>query len=916
MTDTLDRIIYALNADQPGSNILALSDNLTSEDVAQWQSFVTLDAQPQPSKRASQTLGLFDGPSHNFLLVTAYLDDQQQTIYEVVLVPRRFMQQSAGNLEPLAALVMEPVLDINFAPGSSVAPLEAPVLLPWSFEDRLEHFRALLDDYGQGHIEPVLRLLGAALDERGLLIITTDKNTKARLALVQGLMALLPASYRADLTFSTHVSQADGLKARIGFADQDLQTERWLVHADIPAVLDQSLLETSYVAFLMEQWQADPAAFMQVLADLEPLANKMLSGLSLSEGLDALAEQVQLNERVRRGETVDPDDLKAVMSSELPLPDDLELMYARLLLTHALQSRDTEAAMMVALRMDSSPALDEALGAVLSNTLETQPDAVYVFARTRLTDALELDEKWLERLQAAALVSLHVAINDADGETIINWLRLIAREPDSYGLGRILHEGILAAQARTYEDPDLARQLITLAVKQDPEALDILLADDKLMAALPNNLGAVLRDHAGDSLRVLESRGTETFLIAMARSAQAQASASFTPDVIDQIWKIYTSGEKINLPAYYQPAHVIDLLIDDSATWLSLESREHLLTLMLADGRDELFQQFAARLAEDDLLLPVLSSALHESQRSIDDLITLSTQLVTANQIDQQAVVNTLIDILNKREWRQSALPIVEHLARMVQQNPALDIDAITTWRLLDIAMTGRSDLVARVGAQQILNDIEQEAAQGETGPDDGDADLVDSLVQLYHFLQWSQNTQQYVLRRWRDFIRPQTLVRLARLDKALDGKKSLVDLRAIVQTTLAFRRMLSNRTLEDFASAVNTAYAILADIAESFEPTPRQTTVFDEETIRAELDSHHDQLNDHEWRILAKNFKELASLIGEMGDNRSKGNLVRQNIDRLLQAGDQQPEGAVDAMKWMAGYLDGSQNRSAESEE
>jgi hypothetical protein len=56
--------------------------------------------------------------------------------------------------------------------------------------------------------------------------------------------------------------------------------------------------------------------------------------------------------------------------------------------------------------------------------------------------------------------------------------------------------------------------------------------------------------------------------------------------------------------------------------------------------------------------------------------------------------------------------------------------------------------------------------------------------------------------------------------------------------------------------------------------------------------------------------------LIGELGDNRSKSNLVRQNVDRLLLAGDQQPESAVDAMKWMAGYMDGSQNRSAESEE
>jgi hypothetical protein len=52
------------------------------------------------------------------------------------------------------------------------------------------------------------------------------------------------------------------------------------------------------------------------------------------------------------------------------------------------------------------------------------------------------------------------------------------------------------------------------------------------------------------------------------------------------------------------------------------------------------------------------------------------------------------------------------------------------------------------------------------------------------------------------------------------------------------------------------------------------------------------------------------------MGDNRSKSSLVRQNVDRSLLSGEHQPESAVDTLKWMAGYLDGTQGRSGEGEE
>ena len=59
-----------------------------------------------------------------------------------------------------------------------------------------------------------LRLLGAALHERGLMIHDFPADTDARLALIRGLMALLPAHARPDLTFSTNRHEKTMTQAR------------------------------------------------------------------------------------------------------------------------------------------------------------------------------------------------------------------------------------------------------------------------------------------------------------------------------------------------------------------------------------------------------------------------------------------------------------------------------------------------------------------------------------------------------------------------------------------------------------------------------------------------------------------------------------------------------------------------------
>jgi hypothetical protein len=278
--------------------------------------------------------------------------------------------------------------------------------------------------------------------------------------------------------------------------------------------------------------------------------------------------------------------------------------------------------------------------------------------------------------------------------------------------------------------------------------------------------------------------------------------------------------------------------------------------------------------------------------------------------VSLQEAVYTYIELLNLRDWRQTALPLVEQVARLIQQHPDLDIPEATVWNLLDIAAKSRSEAVARVAARQLFNDIEQK--------DDNETAIGDLLVALLENLQWSSNARVFILNWWRDFVRRQPIARLGRIQKLLEGKRTLEEPRVILETALAFERMLGKRSTSDFAQAINISFSVLSDIAQSFDPSPKFTINFDEDTIRAELDSRKGELSEQERKILVNNLKELAQLIGEMGDHRSKANLMRRgdNVDRQLIMGEQQPTSAVDALKWIAGYLDGVQEKESSEDE
>jgi hypothetical protein len=230
-------------------------------------------------------------------------------------------------------------------------------------------------------------------------------------------------------------------------------------------------------------------------------------------------------------------------------------------------------------------------------------------------------------------------------------------------------------------------------------------------------------------------------------------------------------------------------------------------------------------------------------------------------------------------------------------------------WQLLTVAAEAKDELIARVVSRRISAELENVG---------DDAVLAEDLRQLVEQVQWNQHVRAQFMAWWRNFARAQSLSRLQKLEKAFDGNRPLDELRTVVQSLIAFRKMLGKRALSRFAEDISVAFVVLQALAESYDPSSKRTIGFDAATIRAELDARIEELSPNDVKILANNFKELAQLIGAMGDNRSKASLMRRSddIDRQLMTGEQPPHSAIDALKWMTGYLSGMHEKPEEGEE
>jgi hypothetical protein len=591
--------------------------------------------------------------------------------------------------------------------------------------------------------------------------------------------------------------------------------------------------------------------------------------------------------------------------SALSADDPVRITLVQTLFRQCLNDGNPNAALALAQLLDEDEALDRALYRLFDEALHTQPDAVYRLVRLRL--AAGLDEDWLFRLRQAALAALHIAITDGDVDTVLNWLAHIAREPVAHNLRDVLHHGILAARTRVHEDVRLARGIVLLALKHDAEALNVLLADAAVLEMLPEDLRLLLQGE-GDATALLSAYGSDVFLAVLGRAAAQRQGGVFFVEVIEQAWHFYINGAGATLPLVFQPAQMAAAWAENDGSWLANAAFDRLFALALRDSHDTLVAVFAKHLAQQSNMLPRFTGIIRYSQRPAGEIVTLLNIWQSQGLLEQAEVAALLEMLASGMDWSKDAAPFANHWVRLVQSNPAAVEDDERLWQILSSAVEHEDELVVRTAIRPLtarLESIEDEPL------------LVAALQRMIHLVGDYETCCGFVMEWWLDFVARQPTARLSRIQRALETgrERELGDYQAVIATTSALRRMMGKRTLKQFAEDVHLTLAALELVMNAFDGEVRRDFEFEPAAMRRELELRQTELNDQERQILASDLKELAHLIGVLGDHRSKASLIRreEEVDRHLLLGDQLPHGGVDVLKWMAGFLGGLQNGSDE---
>lgn len=897
--DTLEYLMAGYGEDET-LVALARSEDFPFDDAARCRRQLSLEPMTLGDGGNAPALAISKFDDERAMLVYAWSPDRKagSASYQYVSMPHELLKPTNAKLQWLLENLP---LDLG-RDGVSGATLILPDKADAVAKRSENRFGTVVNELLDKDFDLAMTLAGAFLHERKLMIRNFPADFEQRLDLVAGLRGLLPEAATVKLTFSTNDLQTQLESPRIVFSESDDDRRYWILNWNNPEA-KAAVRGHPYVRLLSAWWREDRGTFAERIDSLEALAVAAMADGDLSDALAAVAERYLLDQRTLTEDALETSAMIEALSSAAPPTGELRVRYIRKLLENALHNRDVVAGKRVAEELEADARLEAELASLFDEMLESQPDTVYVFARNRLNH-LGTDDKWIPRLQAAARDSLEVAIEEGDVPTLISWLELIAHEPLSYQLQDILRDGVLSSIERAQDNGELGIHLILIAARRLPNIADTLYEDESLIAALPAKMSRALRDNSAGALEPLIEETAEYFLLALFHGIETSDEQLVTIASVEYLWTLFASEKRVDLPVIYRPPAMIRLLATKASHQLTDEALDlHLRHVLISDDR-ELLVEAASHLANRDVLFPRLSTLLEEDEFTLDRVLSILNAVSGVDALAPRDVIDAYFGMLDFYAWEPATQPLMEALARFMTKHPALHVSYRHLWKCFESCSGLHLETATRITVAHLFQQFE----------DEEDIPLVvDGIERICRQGNWSRTLLNTLYDWWREHTHRCTLTQLQRLERELEAHRHLEPLKQILRTALAMRRWMPDRDPANFAQVINAACTLVEHITDAFDHA--HLTDIDPDTVRRELSLVRDVLSADERHILANNLRNLAHLMTEMAENRSKPSLIRSDdsIDRQLNLGEAQPHGSIDMMKWVAGYLDGAHNPSDE---
>ncbi|MBN1965386.1 MAG: hypothetical protein JW910_12125, partial [Anaerolineae bacterium] len=458
---TLSRLFHLPGGADGVGKLVAASAGLTRIHWDECRRLAPLFPPPAPGYPQG-AMGLFRGQTIDFILARTRVDSADRAFVEYVLLTADTMRQVAGRTRLLASMVPAEKLAEE---AKGLMPMRLVVPPPPTesqLTDDLSRFMLVLQD----DFRVMEGLLAALVQGMPVSFIHGPRELEVQLAVVQGLLSMLPLPARFGVTFSTYARRIDTAPVQLAFLANDAPPEGslcydWETHRLIGTPPDDP-----YSHFIIRQLRLDPAsAITQMVALTRTAAWRLTRGESLADALGWAARRVALDAAVQQGQPADADLVAAVLREDPTLTPDLRMRYVRHLLAFTLALQEPGESEVLAVLSRAHLDVENVVVEMLGDAID-DGKARLVFQLIARWMALPMGPEgsaWQRRGQTAAAAYLRELVAAEDVPGLIELLRAFHNAPEGLRLGDAVPELVEIALPMADRSLELARLLFLLA---------------------------------------------------------------------------------------------------------------------------------------------------------------------------------------------------------------------------------------------------------------------------------------------------------------------------------------------------------------------------------------------------------------------------------------------------------------------
>lgn len=867
---------------------------------------------------------LVHGRAVPFILVQSQLNDAGAAMLHFIVVPPDVLRSLGGNIKGMMRL-LQPTMPSYDQPGQSLTRLMMPQIGQPTNDAQIDAMLAVMSATGD-RLDVVETLLAALIQGVPIIVQAAPPDPTQRAALIEGLLALLPAPARVGVTFATHTLPSTRVDAQIRFATTDAAVPPDALRYDWNSgSLGGMQVTDEYSRFIISQLRLDPEQVIMQTNNLRAVASwRIRVGDSLAAALRYASHRLKIDNSVVNNLPVEAKDAARVLNEDPTLNADLREAYARHVLALSLADGDMQHTAPIGMMLREQHRLADAIRQQLNIALtDGKADLVYEALSNWMANPLGPDGMdWSKLVQAAAVAHMHHLLATGAVEPTRNFLVQLHADSRTIDLNSAMPAIIESALSMMPRDRALAQTLFILSADYlHGERLQRLLADPAMVTQLPDPLRQ-LSDYYSGAVADPAPTGLLT-------RAAAACDADWTMLVLIRLTEVALLSNRLDLidtptlglltraatspfapdydPVFVSVVH--HLSTDDLLPTLDDPGPRYLLQLLLLRGYYHDLSQEMPRHArvlystdkQDEYALMV-RRVFAETTLAQGEAPQVLLALEAAD-VKPLPLVMAHFGVLSAANWPGEMHPLALKATTLLFENRAM-VEAVPPASIMELLTyhVERRDEKESIRTAGLMPQVA--AHRGEGG-----AAL---MTQMYQMMSWDERPRLAALEVLRRYIRVVDLSyarqAVRRLAEALGREVG----RAL-ETSYRFRMLMQGQDIATYAANLHAATDFLRQNAVAYADRRNLPSI---NTLFAHLDNLSNGITTEDRAMLAKTLLSLGRLILRFSDQQpSRRGREQSGQAEALVKGESRPATPLDVMWIIGGYFARGQRASLQIE-